>query len=192
MTGHTVASARWRALDCEGDDSCRLCRTDHGWMLVGHARFRAKDTGFSALDYVVRCDTGWQTISADIAGMQEGLEVNLRVVKENDTWLLNDVVQLGVNGATDLDLSFTPATNLMPLRRLMASGEASEITRAAWLRYPRADLQTLDQTYGRTGHAGTYSYKAKQTGYATRLRADDIGFVTSYPDLWEGMVTFAD
>lgn len=190
MTGHAVATARWRALDREGEDSCRLCRADHGWMLIGHARFRGAD-GFSALDYVVRCDTGWQTISADITGLQDGLNVNLRITRDDKTWVLNEIPQPQVSGAIDLDLSFTPATNLMPLRRLLASDEASEITRAAWLRYPQADLQPLDQTYGRTGVAGDFSYKAQQTGYTTRLHIGESGFVTNYPGLWEGEVTLA-
>lgn len=190
MTGHAVATARWRALDREGQDTCRLYRADHGWMLVGHARFRGGD-GFTALDYVVRCDAEWHSISADVAGIQEGLEVNLRITRENQTWFLNEVAQPQVSGATDVDLSFTPATNLMPLRRLLASDQASEVSRAAWLRYPQADLLPLDQTYGRTGVAGDFSYKAQQTGNASRLHIGESGFVTRYPGLWEGEVSVA-
>ena len=35
MTGKTVATITWRALYCEGQDTCRLARADHGWLLVG-------------------------------------------------------------------------------------------------------------------------------------------------------------
>ena len=35
------------------------------------------------------------------------------------------------------------------------------------------------------------SYMADQTGYATQLTFDRAGFVTLYPELWEGEVTHA-
>ncbi len=186
-----VATARWRALDREGEDICRLSRTDAGWLLVGHARFRDGD-GSAALDYVIRCNLAWRTLSADVAGLHQGLEVNLRVLCKGGNWTLNDEAQPQVDGATDIDLSFTPATNLMPLRRL-ADIEARMLpVRAAWLRYPQAELAPLDQTYRQTGLTDIVAYSAEQTGFSTRFGVDPSGFVTFYPDHWEGEVSHAD
>lgn len=186
MTGQTVATAHWRALDREGEDSCRLSRVDGGWMLVGHARFRDED-GHAALDYVVRCDAAWQTLSADIAGRHDGKEIRVALHHEGDVWRLNDAPQPQVEGARDVDLAFTPATNLMPLRRL----KAQLPTRAAWLRYPSCELAPLDQTYARGLSEDEVTYAAVQTGYSTRLRVDGSGFVILYPGLWEGSVQHA-
>ncbi|MEQ8291899.1 MAG: putative glycolipid-binding domain-containing protein [Roseovarius sp.] len=190
MTDQVVATARWRALDREGEDTCRLCPAAHGWLLVGHARFR-DEGGFAALDYVVRCDADWQTLSADIAGVHDAREVRLRVLRDNGTWLLNEAEQPGLDGAADIDLSFTPATNLMPLRRLLEGRETSLQSSAAWLHYPEPALLRLDQTYARTGQPDVMSYMAEQTDYATQLTFDRAGFVTLYPELWEGEVTHA-
>lgn len=190
MTGRVVATAHWRALDREGVDKCRLSDAAHGWLLVGHARFR-DDLGFAALDYVVRLDEGWHTLGADIAGTHDGRDVRARIVRDGDIWQVNDTAQEGLQTATDLDLSFTPATNLMPLRRLFASAAETMDTAAAWLRYPAASLVPLDQTYARTGLCDVVSYAARQTDFATRLTVDRSGFVTFYPDLWEGEVTHA-
>ena len=89
--------------------------------------------------------------------------------------------------AFDIDLAFTPATNLMPLRRLDQILE----TRAAWLSYPDCHLRPLDQTYRRMTPE-TISYAAAQTGYTTEMVVDRSGFVTLYPDCWEGEVRHAD
>lgn len=188
MTGQTIATCHWRALDREGDDTCSLAHADHGWLLIGHTRFR-DDAGFAALDYVVRCDEGWHTLSADVAGLHEGREVSLRIVHDKDFWSLNGTPQPEVSQARDIDLSFTPATNLMPLRRLRACGQNVLQMQAAWLRYPQVALHPLDQTYGT--EAGGVAYVAEQTGFTTRLGVDDHGFVTHYPGLWEGEVTHA-
>lgn len=190
MTRQVEATAHWRALDREGEDTCRLFRAEHGWILIGHARFR-DEAGFAALDYVVRCDEGWYTLSADVTGLHEGREVNLRFSREHGRWRMNGRVQPQVDVASDIDLSFTPATNLMPLRRL-ASSDISELPlRAAWLRYPEERLGPLDQTYGKTGSYELVAYSAQQTGYSTQLCVDQCGFVTLYPGHWEGEVSHA-
>lgn len=190
MTGQALATAHWRALDREGEDTCRLAHAEHGWLLMGHARFRDAQ-GFAALDYVLRCDARLATLGADIAGTHAEREVRLRLQREGTRWWLNDAEQPQVDGAADLDLAFTPATNLMPLRRLLAGSMESLPCRAAWLRYPECTLAPLDQSYARTGLPEVVAYSARQTGFATQLTTDPSGFVTLYPGLWEGEVRHA-
>jgi len=189
MQGQTIAEAHWRALDREGEDKCRLSQVEEGWLLIGHARFHDGD-GFAALDYVVRCDAGWHTLSADIAGTHADKTIRLTLHRIGDDWMMNDQSQPQVSGARDVDLAFTPATNLMPLRRLQQAGDHPLNTRAAWLRYPSCVLTLLDQTYTGTS-SEIVSYAAQQTAYATQLCVDHSGFVTLYPDLWEGEVRHA-
>ena len=190
MTGQTIATAHWRALDRAGEDRCRLARVDHGWLLVGHARFR-DDDGFAALDYVVRCDNDWHTLSADVAGWHDERQIKLVLHRDGDDWRMNDAPQPQVTGARDIDLAFTPATNLMPLRRLAEGPDSTIECCAAWLQYPGCELARLDQTYARTGSEQTVTYASTQTGYQTRLHADTSGFVTYYLDVWDGEVSYA-
>jgi hypothetical protein len=189
MTGQTIATAHWRALDREGEDKCRLARTDQGWILIGHARFHNPD-GFASLDYVVRCDTGWRTINADIAGTHGEMDVRLQIEKTPKGWRVNQTPQPGLDRATDIDLSFTPATNLMPLRRLSDGALDAIITQAAWLDYPAATLKPLDQTYSRLAQDRVH-YRGEQTEYVTELTMDPTGFVTRNPGLWTGEVKHA-
>lgn len=186
MTGQTIATAHWTALDRSGEDKCRLARADHGWLLVGHARFQDGD-GFAALDYVVRCDKDWLTLGADIAGPHGDRDIRIQIERTTDGWSLNETLQPGLDLALDIDLSFTPATNLMPLRRLLAGPVDALITRSAWLDYPATALRPLDQTYTRRA-PGKVAYRGEQTGYVTELSVDDSGFVTTYPRLWQGEV----
>lgn len=190
MTGQTVATIHWRALDRDGDDKCRLARVDQGWLLIGHAKFR-DDAGFAALDYVLRCNEAWHTLGADISGLHGDARVKLHIERAQDNWQVNGVPQPEVTGARDLDLSFSPATNLMPLRRLVNQQDPWLAVPAAWLRYPAQGLSRLTQTYTRTRAAGQVDYVAAETGFATRLEVDPCGFVTLYPRLWEGEVHHA-
>lgn len=190
MTGQTRAIVHWRALDREGDDKCRLARADHGWLLVGHARFRdAAD--FAALDYVVRCDADWHTFSADIAGLHGQRDVSLHLCRDQGIWRVNDTPQPGLDDAVDLGIAFTPATHLMPVKRLQALDGVGIASRAAWLDYPARTLRPLDQVYSRTRAANVISYRARQTGHETQLSLDSSGFVTLFPGLWDGEVIHA-
>jgi hypothetical protein len=86
-----------------------------------------------------------------------------------------------VEGCIDLDLNFSPSTNLLPIRRLhLRIGEQAPV-RAAWLRFPSLALEPLDQSYRRTG-VTTYLYVS--AGGTAELRVNEAGFVTDYPNIW--------
>ncbi|MGP6089131.1 putative glycolipid-binding domain-containing protein [Antarctobacter jejuensis] len=184
MTGETLGTIHWRALDRDGEDKCRLARLDHGWMLVGHARFRDA-TGWAALDYVIRTDDDWRTTSADVTGEHGGGAVAMKLTRGDDGWTVNGEPRPDLAEAEDIDLSFTPASNLMPLNRVPEVGRLE--TTAAWLRFPGPQITPLTQTYTRE-RGGLVRYAAQETGFETHLAVDARGFVTSYPGLWEAVV----
>ena len=117
-----------------------------------------------------------------MTGTHAGQDLALRLTCDKGQWTLNGVPQPHLHGCEDVDFAFTPATNLMPLRRLPDIGRMT--VRAAWLRSPDLPLEPLDQTYTRA-RGGLVHYTAAQTGYQTQLKVNEHGFVTLYPDLWE-------
>jgi hypothetical protein len=85
----------------------------------------------------------------------------------------------------DIDLPFTPSTNMIPIRRLSLNpGERAEV-RAAWLRFPELTLEPLVQSYARTGDT-SYHYESSGGEFVTDLEVGAAGFVLRYPPLWEG------
>lgn len=177
------AVAHWRRMDREGTDRCTLARAAHGWILSGQAKWN--QDGPVTLNYVVRCDENWNSLSADITGTRAGARIALRVGQGSRGWSLNGRPQNGTLGCRDIDLCFTPATNLLPLRRLDMTGGEPVTARAVWL-VPELDrLQRLDQTYARLDD-GSFAYASP--GFAADLTVDRNGFVTRYPGLWEGWV----
>lgn len=185
MTGETIGTIHWRALDRDGEDKCRLARLDQGWMLVGHARFRDA-VGWAALDYVIRTGEDWRTTSADVTGEHGGDAIALKLLRDDDGWTLNGKARPDLAEAEDIDLSFTPATNLMPISRLPEVGRLE--TTAAWLRFPGPEVSALSQSYTRE-RGGLVRYAARDTGFETHLTIGLHGFVTSYPGLWEAAVS---
>jgi hypothetical protein len=111
------------------------------------------------------------------------IQIEVMVTSEQH-WFLNDKVSRTVAGCVDLDLNFSPCTNLLPIRRLeLAVGQGSQVN-AAWLRFPSFRLEPLPQVYRRVA-ATTYHYESHGGLFATELKVNETGFVTQYPNFWE-------
>jgi hypothetical protein len=178
----------WRRIDVPGHDACGLWLMESGWRLTGTAIFILEGQPVH-LAYEVDCDATWSTRSAKVTGSmgRHVLELTIAAMP-GQRWTLNGTDQPEAAGCIDVDLSFTPATNLIAIRRLALDiGHASEAP-AAWLRFPELTLERLEQRYHRVG-PGTYDYQAPRHGYAASLQVSDVGFVTHYPGLWEQEVT---
>lgn len=181
MIRHSIL---WRRLDQPGHDSARLWFEDPYWHLEGTAIF-VEDRRPSRLNYRVYCDTTWKTVLGKVTGWVGETTVNLEFAADATRyWRLNDMECAAVAGCIDVDLSFTPATNLLPIRRLQLHvGNEAEV-RIAWLRFPTFTLEPLEQTYRRVG-AEKYRYETLGGEFIKDLKVNNVGFVTHYPGFWQ-------
>lgn len=172
----------WRRIDQPGHEAARLHRTDEGWLLTGSAVF-AHEGEPCQLTYEVVCDREWRTRSAVVTGWVGARPVDVRVAVDGGCWRIDGEPCPAVDGCTDVDLNFSPSTNLLPIRRLgLAEGESAAV-RAAWLRFPSFALQPLEQEYRRTGPTA-YRYESAGGSFVRELEVDESGFVVEYPGIW--------
>jgi hypothetical protein len=174
----------WRRLDGPGHDAARLVYHEPLWQLGGMAVF-LHDGEPCRLEYGIACDAAWQTRHAWIAGWIGHIRVRVNVLATADRrWQLDGRACESLDGCADVDLAFTPSTNLLPIRRLaLAPGESAPV-RAAWLTFPGLTLEPLDQVYRRTGEK-TYRYETDRGAFAADLEVDADGFVRRYGRAWE-------
>jgi uncharacterized protein len=177
-------SILWRRLDQPGHESARLFFQHSYWHLTGTAVF-AYNQQPCRLDYQVVCNLGWQTMSGKVTGWvgDEAIQLELSVDAAH-RWRLNGTALPAVAGCIDLDLNFSPSTNLLPIRRLdLAIGQEAAV-QAAWLRFPNFTLESLDQRYRRTD-VSIYRYESAGGSFVTELQVNAAGFVTRYPNVWQ-------
>jgi hypothetical protein len=173
----------WRRLDAPGHDSATLSPADGSWLLEGAAAFVEAGTPCH-LAYRVATDAGWRTQAASVHGWAGATRIDLDIrVTPDQQWLVNGAIAAAVAGCVDVDLAFTPATNLLPIRRLGLAVGASAPVIAAWLPFPDLELQPLDQVYTRSGEA-SYDYSSQDGTFRVTLVVNDAGLVTDYPGLW--------
>ena len=182
MTGRGTTAILWRRIDQPGHEAARLAETESGYRLSGTAAF-VHEAQPCRLDYVIACDVGWRTVSCEVHGWVGRQAIDVAIsVDTHGRWWLDDRECPAVAGCIDVDLNFSPSTNLLPIRRLgLPVGGAADV-RAAWLRFPSFALEPFEQTYRRLGpHA--YRYQSAG-GFTADLEVDDAGFVMRYGDIW--------
>jgi len=174
----------WRRLDRPGHEAARIARVDSGWQLLGAAVF-LDDRRVCRLDYEVVCDSNWRTRTGRVSGWLGDESIRIEITFDSGRWRLN-AEAIDLAGCVDLDLNFSPSTNLLPIRRLnLAVGQQASV-RAAWLRFPSFALEPLDQLYRRTA-TSTYRYESAGGQYIADLEIDDFGFVKRYPGFAEAV-----
>src|SRR5690606_17693860 len=131
------------------------------------------------LSHVIDCDATWRTRRAHVTGAADGAPIQFDFTADgHGIWRLNGAPLAEVAGALDIDLGFTPATNLLPIRRLELNvGEETDV-RTAWLRFPELRVEALDQSYAREAPQA-YRFRARIDGgmFTARLNTDAFGCV---------------
>lgn len=180
----SMNSILWRRLDSPGHDACRLVQVAEGWLLKGMAVY-VHEGSPTFLAYTLDFDNEWRTREGVIRGWMGAKQIDFHVVRTADgVWTLNGLVAAGLGECVDLDLGFTPATNLAQLRRVaLEVGQAADVP-VAWLDISAGTLEILHQRYERLS-AEMYRYQAPRFDYNAELQISAAGFVERYPGLWE-------
>lgn len=174
----------WRGIFWPGHEHCSVYDEGSRWFVAGTAVF-VHESQPCRLEYLIECDHTWTTQSARVSGFAGEKPIDIEIKADPDrNWFFNGSEQPAVKGCTDVDLNFSPSTNLLPIRRLnLDNGNAAPVS-AAWLRFPSFKLERLDQTYRRLDQA-TYRYESNDGEFVAELKVNAFGLVTNYPELWK-------
>ncbi|HEV2128210.1 MAG TPA: putative glycolipid-binding domain-containing protein [Thermomicrobiales bacterium] len=94
-----------------------------------------------------------------------------------------------LDGCIDIDISSTPFTNTLPIRRLDLREGQSEMVHAVYVNVETLRIEAWEQRYTRVD-AGTVRYESATSGFQRDLDVDEDGLVRNYPGLftrvWSG------
>jgi uncharacterized protein len=176
------ADAFWRRLDVPGSDAAHLSQTPDGYELSGQSVF-LDPRGPTALRYRLVLSPHWSTREGRINGFIGEQAIDLHIVRTQRGWTLNGR-DFGMPDALDLDLGFTPATNMAQLKRIALSIGEDGAFNVAWLDTGADYLELLPQQYRRVSEFD-YDYRSPTVGYRAVMTLAHNGFAKVYPGLWE-------
>jgi hypothetical protein len=125
----------------------------------------------------VRCDGQWRTRHVEVAVVETPPRV-LRLESDGEgRW----AGRPELDGCIDVDISTTPLTNTLPVRRLRLAPGASAEIRVGYVDVPALTISAVSQRYTRID-GRTYRYASGS--FAADVVVDEHDLVTDYEGLW--------
>lgn len=140
------------------------------------------------LRYKVGCDANWNVVYVYMSSLSEFGPLIQLFSDGNGHWKdLTDNPLSEYDGCIDVDITSTPFTNTLPIRRLnLQPGESAEID----VLYIDVDEQKVERRMQRythiekTGAGSVYRFEAPDVDFTAVIAVDEHGLVTDYPGLF--------
>jgi uncharacterized protein len=136
------------------------------------------------LRYQIRCDIHYQVqqLTLDLAGHEEIL---LTTDGAGHWFDMHNQPLLHLDGCIDIDISATPFTNALPIKRLDWQIDQNRSLDMVYIRIPELTIERVTQQYTcleKNRHSGLFEYS--QPAFKAVLPIDADGFVQNYPNLF--------
>ena len=178
----------WSAWDAPGLEHLQLARYNDSVVADGIVLGLTEGRPFRVA-YEVSCDAGWRVRRARVG--IPGPEVpGVDVLSDGEgNWTTSDGRALPqLRGCIDVDISVTPFTNTLPIRRLgLAPVESAELS-VAYIEGTELQAWPEPQRYTcleKSDRGGLYRYLSLDGGFTADLPVDADGLVLDYPGLFK-------
>lgn len=171
---------RWQGL--AGSEREHLVLTQTPDRIVAESMFMSRGGAESfAVHYRIVCDHSWFTLEVETRVIGSDTKVHLRRDAQTGNWFNENNEELPeLAGAIDVDLSITPFTNTLPIRRLaLENGQSADIT-VAYITMPEATVIADPQRYTRVSK-NIYRFESVDTDFQREIEVDTDGLVHEYP-----------
>jgi uncharacterized protein len=181
-----MATVLWQDVETGALDHCRLTAVVGGLQLTGRVLTPAFGTPLE-ISYRVEADQAGHTrvvyLTLDDGG---GPTSHVLLADGAGRWAWEGGPELAqVAGSLDVDLTVTPATNTLPIRRLAALevGQAADL-HMAWVQFPGLEVLASAQRYERMAPD---RWRFSTDGFEAELLVDPDGLVLDYGGLFRSL-----
>ena len=178
-----MATILWQDLETGALDRCRLEAGPDGLRLSGVVLTAAHGTPLD-VRYLVETGPGGLTRRVELE-LDGGAVRRVLLADGAGRWRWEGGPELaGVTGALDVDLTVTPATNTLPIRRLgLEVGQAVELS-MAWVQFPGLEVVGSAQRYQRLAPD---RWRFSTGDFTAELLVDPDGLVLDYGGLFRSL-----
>lgn len=178
MSGRVL---RWRSLEEPGLEHLEL--TEEPGRVVARSVLIGEREGLAfGLRYEVELSPGWLVRSLALERVDGA---GLRLSSDGrGRWLRDGEAAPELDGCLDIDISGTPFTNTLPIRRCGLAEGAPQRFRMAWVPLDTLEPFADGQVYTRLGER-RFRYQSEDGSFERVIETDGEGFVTLYPGLFE-------
>lgn len=169
----------WKGLETPSSETCWIDSGPDGVRVESEIEALA-----GACAYTLRATSEWEF--TDIIVRMDGRALDIRRTERG--WEVDGQVRPDLYDAREVDISVSPLSNTLPIRRLrLAVGESADIT-TAYIRIPELDVTTDPQRYTRIDEC-EYLYESRDSDFRRSLTVDEQGLIVEYPGLFTRVET---
>jgi uncharacterized protein len=139
--------------------------------------------------YQINCDLRWHVRKVMVTSLDAQEQIIQFVSDGFGIWTDESGNRMSeLDGCLDVDITATPFTNTLPIRRLnLAPGESAEI-KVVYFTIPEMQVRVDPQRYTcvETSTAGgKYKFESLDNGFTAVITIDGAGLVEDYPGLFK-------
>lgn len=170
----------WRDVEGSGRQSLVVLYGEDS--ITADGRVEPGDEVPDAIEFTILCDGNWHTRGVEVIEPSSGRRLML-IADGTGGWSSDTGSLPALHGAVDVDITATPFTNTLPIRRLsLEVGEHADIL-TAYVSVPEFTVSADPQRYTRISER-VYRYESLDSDFMREITVDDIGFVVEYPGLF--------
>jgi hypothetical protein len=181
--------ALWSRTDGAGTEHLRLVE-DAAGVTAESVVVGASDGEPLRIRYLLDCDREYRVRRVRVVSLgRESNSVNLRSDGAGN-WTDDRGDEIpALDGCIDVDISVTPFSNTLPIRRIALEPRESTEISVAYVAVPEMRVEVAQQRYTCldpiTEDGGRYRYESLSSGFAAELPVDSDGLVIDYPGMFE-------
>lgn len=177
------ASFLWEGIEYNSLENC-LVASSEGKVDIDSRIIGYYEEKIFRVDYAVKANADWETLAADVDVVIDGKRFH--VILEGDgkgSWTCDSKPSTEFQGCVDIDISLTPLTNTLPVRRLNLAIDETKQFRVLYLDVLNKTVKPVVQKYTRVAR-NSYRFENVPNDFEAVIDVDDDGFVVTYPELF--------
>jgi uncharacterized protein len=178
----------WSNLTETGLEHLHLFSGNHEIIADGVVLGIEEEVAFR-IRYQIRCDSNWRVRTVTVKSLDEREQTIHLTADGLGNWSNESGTVLSeFAGCLDVDITATPFTNTLPIRRqLLKQGESTEI-KVVYIRVPELQLTVEPQRYTcleSSELASKYRFESLDGDFTAVISVDADGLVEDYPGLFK-------
>lgn len=174
----------WKGIFYNSLENCIVSFTVEGLraksVIVGYT-----DESSFLIEYEVKTNHLFETQCATINYRYKSTQRIIRLTRHNSNeWIINGELDESLRGSKDIDISLTPFSNTLPVKRLSFDKIAEYKIKVIYIDIFGDKVRPVYQKYIKLS-SNLYRFENVPKDFEAEIEFDELGLVTYYPQLFD-------
>lgn len=136
------------------------------------------------IDYGIKTNQDWETLQVNIESRHTNGSQSMRLQSDGKgNWTNEGKTVDQFQGCTDIDITLTPLTNTLPIRRLRLTPNQFKEIKVLYFDPLKGEIRPVRQQYTCLSRT-KYRYENVPNDFESVIEVDEAGLVVDYPGLF--------